>query len=341
VPGELDAELFCIVVSLTDDQGATWSSAPPVCDADADRPRVIASEPVTSEPAGYPSIVSVCYFHSSADGQSCMRSLDGGRSFQESGSIPPDGCDSGRGGALFGHMGTDVAGALYLARMSCRRPVVAISRDEGMTWREHPIGPAGWNGYGEMAVAVDDDGVIYGLWISDQRLPYIAASRDKGVTWSEPIGVAAPGVTEVNLPVLAAGAGGHLAIGGLVSMDAPAGIKPSLAVQCLTMPCRDANGYDAVSWHAMLTVTTDALAAEPHFVSAILNDPDVPVIRGACGPGRCKSAADFISLTLDGTRSPWLAFVACRDGRCPTSEMRGGWASAPGMLGSIGGLSLQ
>jgi len=90
---------------------------------------------------------------------------------------PYDGCDSGVSGALFGHLATDHTGALYLARMSCRRPVVAISRDEGATWDEHAIGPPGWNGYGETAVAVDEDGVVYGLWISNDRLPYLVFQR--------------------------------------------------------------------------------------------------------------------------------------------------------------------
>lgn len=177
LPGELDPDRFCVVVSFTDDQGLTWTSADPVCDADADRPRVITSVPVTSSPTGYPSLVHLCYFHSSADGQSCLRSLDGGRTFRPTGEIAPDGCDSGVSGALFGHLATDHTGALYLARMSCRRPVVAISRDEGATWDEHAIGPPGWNGYGETAVAVDEDGVVYGLWISNDRLPYLVFQR--------------------------------------------------------------------------------------------------------------------------------------------------------------------
>ena len=68
------------------------------------------------------------------------------------------------------------------------------------------IGPEGWNGYPELAVAVDDDGAIYGLWVSTDRLPYLATSVDGGSTWTPPVLVAAPGVTEVNLVVLEAGA---------------------------------------------------------------------------------------------------------------------------------------
>lgn len=341
LPGELDPDRFCIVVSFTDDQGATWTSANPVCDADADRPRVITSVPVTSNTTGYPSLVHLCYFHSSADGQSCLRSLDGGRTFRPSGKIAPDGCDSGVSGALFGHLATDDTGALYLARMSCRRPVVAISHDEGSTWDEHVIGPSGWNGYGEMAVAVDGDGVVYGLWISGERLPYLAASRDGGLTWTDPISVAAPGVTEANLPVIEAGAGGRVAIGALVSTDAPEGIKASLAVQCLRAPCRDALLYDTVTWHASLTVTSNALDRDPLFVSAILNDPGQPILRGECGPGRCKSNGDFIDLAIDAAGSPWLAFVACPGGECPQTTIRPGWGSAPGMLGTLDGVPLR
>jgi len=131
-------------------------------------------------------------------------------------------------------------------------------------------------------------------------------------------------VTEAALPVLEAGAGGRLAIGTLVSMDAPAGIKPSLAVECSRAPCRDAPGYDAVTWHSNLTVTTNALDPDPLFVSAILNEPGQPIIRGACGPGRCKSDGDFIDLVIDDAGAPWLAFVACPGGECPQTTVRAG-----------------
>ena len=252
-----------------------------MCTADADRPRLIASVPVTSE-TGDASLLTLCYGNARADGQACLRSVDGGLTFQPAGSIPPDGCPPGSAGPLFGHLAADARGTLYLGRISCRRPVIAISADEGVTWTEHVIGPEGWNGYPELAVAVDDDGAIYGLWVSTDRLPYLATSVDGGSTWTPPVLVAAPGVTEVNLVVLEAGAGGRVAIGALVSTDAPAGIKPPVAVECRQLgPCTDAVFYEDVTWHASLSLTTDALAQAPTFVSAILNDPASPIVR-AC-----------------------------------------------------------
>ena len=95
VPGELEPDQFCIVVSFTDDRGATWDTSAPVCDEDADRPRLIASSPVTSD-TGEASLISLCYVNARADGQTCLRSMDGGRTFEPSGSIPADGCDPAR-----------------------------------------------------------------------------------------------------------------------------------------------------------------------------------------------------------------------------------------------------
>ena len=256
------------------------------------------------------------------NGQTCLRSTDGGRTFEPSGLIPADKCDSGPAGPLFGHLATDDRGTLYLGRISCRRPVIAISLDEGASWTEHVIGPEGWNGYPEVAVTVDADGVVYGVWVSTDRLPYLVWSRDGGATWSDPVAVGAPGVTEENLVVVEAGAGGQLAIGALVSTDAPAGVKPPVAVECHDGPCTDALFYDDVTWHASLTMTADALAEAPLFVTAILNDPSEPIVRGACGPGRCKSNADFTDLTIDAQGKPWMAFVACPDGQCPAQADR-------------------
>ena len=228
-----------------------------------------------------------------------------------------------------------------ISAASCRRPVIAISADEGVTWTEHVIGPEGWNGYPELAVAVDDDGAIYGLWVSTDRLPYLATSVDGGSTWTPPVLVAAPGVTEVNLVVLEAGAGGRVAIGALVSTDAPAGIKPPVAVECRLGPCTDAVFYEDVTWHAEPVVDDRCPAQAPTFVSAILNDPASPIVRGACGPGRCKSNADFTDLVIDSAGQPWMAFVACPDGECPTRPTGGWWGSSTGMLGTVDGVSLR
>ena len=301
---------------------------------------VIASNPVTSE-TGEASLISLCYVNARADGQTCLRSVDGGATFKPSGSIPADGCDPGSAGPLFGHLATDERGTLYLGRISCRRPVIAISSDEGTSWTERVIGPEGWNGYPEVAVAIDADGVVYGVWVSTDRLPYLVWSSDGGTTWSDPIPVGAPGVTEANLVVVEAGASGHVAIGALVSIDAPAGVKPAVAVDCHDGPCTDAIFYEEVTWHASLTTTADAMDEAPLFVTAILNDPDEPIIRGACGPGRCKSNADFTDLTIDARGRPWMAFVACPDGVCPTRPTGGWWGSSAGMLGTIDGVSLR
>ena len=340
VPGELEPDQFCIVVSFTDDLGVSWDTSAPVCDADADRPRLIASSPVTSD-TGKASLISLCYVNARVNGQTCLRSTDGGRTFEPSGSIPADECDPGPAGPLFGHLATDDRGTLYLGRISCRRPVIAISLDEGVSWTEQVIGPEGWNGYPEVAVAVDADGVVYGVWVSTDRLPYLVWSRDGGATWSDPVAVGAPGVTEANLVVVEAGAGGQVAIGALVSTDAPAGVKPAVAVECRDGPCTDAIFYEDVTWHASLTMTADALAEAPLFVTAILNDPSEPIVRGACGPGRCKSNADFTDLTIDAQGKPWMAFVACPDGQCPTRPTGGWWGSSAGMLGTIDGVSLR
>ncbi len=339
VPGELEPDKFCIVVSFTDDRGANWDQSDPICSADADRPRLIASVPVTSE-TGDASLITLCYVNGRTDGQTCLRSLDGGATFRAAGLIPPDGCDPGPAGPLFGHLAADARGTLYLGRISCRRPVIAISIDEGTTWTEHVIGPEGWNGYPEVAVAVDDDGVIYGLWVAADRLPYLVASQDGGTTWAEPLRVSAPGIAEVNLVSMEGGAGGRLAIGAIVSTDAPTGPKSAVAVQCNEGPCTDAVFYENVTWHASLTVTVDASAPSPHFATAILNDPVAPIVRGSCGPGRCKSNADFTDLVIDAQGQPWMAFVACPDGVCPTRQTGGYWGSSNGMLGTIDGVPL-
>jgi hypothetical protein len=153
--------------------------------------------------------------------------------------------------------------------------------------------------------------------------------------------VAAPGVKEANIATLAVGAPGNVAIGYVGSLDAPGGEQDPATLPCLFQPCPDLNAWAHATWHAWLTVSENALDTAPRFTSAVVNDPSSPIVRGMCGPGRCKSVADFLDVAIDGDGRPLLAFVACPDGTCPTTAFRGAFASAPGVLGRLDGIDLR
>jgi hypothetical protein len=339
-PGETDPELFCSAISFSDDAGTTWVDSARRCTrTPEDRPRLITGRPVTSTTSGYPNVVYLCWQDADAGaGHVCAKSLDGGASFGERGGEAfPYRAECN---AAFGHAAVGADGSLWLVTAGCRHPSVAVSRDEGATWREIEAAPDDGNGDGEAGIAVDVDGRIYVVWVGADRLPRLVTSAD-GEVWSDPIVVAPPGVRETNIATIAVGGPGRIAIAYLGSTDAPGGLQPSAPEACSAAPCVDRIGWEGATWNAYLTVSMDAAGPAPTFVSAILNDPVEPILRGTCGPGRCKAEADFIDVAIAVDGAPWMAYVACPGGECRQSTMRGAWASGDGFVGTLDGADLN
>lgn len=331
VPGELDAAQFCTVIKFSDDVGGTWQDSARRCTATPeDRPRVITT----------PNLAYLCFQDDEARrGHLCAVSTNGGMSF-DAPTIEAFAFD-GRCNSSFGHPAVGPDGSIWLVTAGCQHVKVAVSRDEARSWQVFEPGGPATNGEGEAGVAVDRDGTIYVVWTAVDRLPRLVISTDAGATWGEPMNVAAPGVKEANIATLQVGGPGNVAIGYVGSLDAPGGGQDPGSIQCLFQPCPDLPGWSHATWHAWLTVTENALVEAPLFTSVVLNDPTEPIVRGNCGPGRCKSIVDFLDVAIDGAGRPMLAFVACPDGICPTTPLRGAWASAPGMVGLLEGIDLR
>jgi hypothetical protein len=341
VPGELDPALFCVVIKLSDDAGATWTDSDRRCAATPeDRPRIITARPVSSRTDGYPNLVYLCFQDDEAErGHLCARSIDGGLTFDAptAEAFPYD----ERCNSSFGHPAVGPDGSLWLVTAGCRTAQVAVSRDEAQSWQVFEVGGPETNGEGESGVAVDGDGVVYVVWTAVDRLPRLMISRDGGASWGAPVNVAAPGVKEANIATLEVGAAGKLAIGYVGSLDAPGGVQDPASTTCLFQPCPDLFAWSHATWHAWLTVTEKALDEAPLFTSVVLNDPTEPIVRGNCGPGRCKSIVDFLDVAIDAAGRPLLAFAACPGGICPSTSLRGAWASAPGVVGMLEGIDLR
>ncbi len=341
VPGELDATQFCVVTKISDDAGATWQDSARRCaDTPEDRPRVITARPVSSKTDSYPNLAYLCFQDDEARrGHLCAVSTNGGLSFDSP--IVEAFAFDGRCNSSFGHPAVGPDGSLWLVTAGCQHVKVAVSRDEAKSWQVlEPGGPA-TNGEGEAGVAVDRDGTVYVVWTASDRLPRLVISKDAGATWGEPMNIAAPGIKEANIATLQVGGPGNVAIGYVGSLDAPGGEQDPGSSVCQFQPCPDLPGWANATWHAWLTVTENALDDAPLFTSAVLNAPTSPIVRGNCGPGRCKSIVDFLDVAIDGAGRPMLAFVACPDGFCPTTPLRGAWAAAPGMVGLLEGIDLR
>ena len=202
----------------------------------------------------------------------------------------------------------DTKGTVYLPKESCLQPWLGISEDEGRTWRNVKVSPkSAGDALLDPSVDVDAKGNIYYTWVGGDRRIYLAVSKDGGDTWTKAMDIRSPGVREVDLPSIDVSKPGHVAISYLGSENSP--WKPNCK-NCTT------DKYAKTTWNGYVTVTKNALAKKPLFLSTSVNSKADPFFRRRCGPGRCQNAFDFVDVVIanDGTvYTPWVdgCYGAC------------------------------
>lgn len=306
----IDLTVACSYLSFSDDNGDSWTTNPIACGRPVnDHHTLFAGPPATSSPIGYPHVVYYCW--NDVATSSCSKSTDGGITWAPTGRPPFAGLDETADlcGGLHGHGVVGKDGTVYLPREYCGRPMVAISKDEGLSWTIVQTAKirALENALLDPSVAVDDKGNIYYVFIGEaDRLPYLTYSRNSGKSWSKPLMIGAPGLKEANLATLDAGAPGKVAVAymGSTNVKIKKGGKDE----------RDERRYETSTWNAYLAASTDVFAKDPVFVTGQVNKSSDPVKRRACGPGRCGRVFDFIDVIVAPDGTPWAAFVdACTE----------------------------
>jgi hypothetical protein len=340
------------VMTLSDDDGKSWSTAAPI-PMDFDHPQIFTGPPTASMKklmGGYPNVVYLVV----AGGGTCgsekfcgahlSKSLDGGLTWGPAVRLtyPPEckfpGHQPVGAYGLNGVVGRD--GTIYVPFTPCERPYVAISHDEGQTFELSLVSNTETIGWGELGLGMDKQGNLYTTWTDDAyRLPYLAISRDNGIHWSTPLMIAAPGVTEAAEPGLVVGATGQVAVTYYGSKNSPgvpfpptcttgaSGTPPS--VYTFEQPSLGCPAYISETWSTYVTESFNALAEQPLFWSATLNDPSQPTWYGMtptavpipgqpfpigsdaeaefAGPGG-GGHVDYYGTTIAPDGTPWVGF---------------------------------
>ncbi len=333
-----DLLMPCRLTSFSDDGGSTWTSSIGACDQ-ADHQTIFAGPPTISEPTGFPNVVYDCAINGGVAGESatttsCDKSVDGGLTFVPTGGIPYSTADapsdgigtraiSGLCDGATGHGFAGDDGTVYLPRGWCGQPWLAMSNDEGLTWSRVRVAENGMRRFSngspdhEASVVADAEGNVYYLWVAENRLPYLAISRDHGAHFETPMMIGPPGLDEAALPAMAIGASGKIAMTYMGTTTSPGPPYPSVATCRPAAGCGPPTSYDNVKWNNYITQTTDALAADPLFLSASLNDPADPLVRGHCATQgvRCGAEYDFIDVQIAPDGTAWSVFIdACPQG---------------------------
>ncbi|MEC8874966.1 MAG: sialidase family protein [Candidatus Thermoplasmatota archaeon] len=288
--------LAVINVEYSDNDGDTWSTPYPTHGyAVPQDHQSIASMPHSNAISGEVVHVYCINTGSAAAGPQCSRSLDGGLTWDAQRPGYPVGTSQCSG--LHAHLAGGHDGTIYRGNPSCDGPAVYRSVDGGSTWTEHTITseigmhPALQHAH-EVATAVDDEGNLYATWIADDYMIWYSYSRDQGDSWSDPMMIAAPGVTETGFPTIFAGSEGRVVIGYIGEVN---------DVQT--------NATNS-GWSGYMAIMTDAFAEYPLITSVAVNHPDDPLdITSDCGARRCGGFGDFIDVELDDEGRPWIALA--------------------------------
>ena len=358
------ADLYgaCSYLNYSDDKGETWTANPIACGMPGNDHQTIAAGPppdgMTTD--GYPNVVYYCV--NQVVDSTCARSTDGGDSFVPTlqpafFSFDPEA--GGLCGGLHGHIIVDRDGRLFVPKGHCNQPWIGISEDGGDSWERVRISEdISMQGI-QASVAADDAGNLYYVWWdNEEALPWLSHSTDHGKTWSTPLMIGPPGIKDVNWPTIDAGSKGRIAItfpGTTQVAPEPPEADPTDPFDLLLGPVTQ----DFRPWNYYVVVSTNALAADPLFLSATANPLSDPIHRGPCnGPGtsRCAGMFDFLDVDIAPNGEVWAAAVdTCLSGKnadgidCvkkkgPSDETDTS-AGATGMLGvatrQVGGPTLR
>lgn len=295
--------LVCSILSWSDDRGDTWTTNPRGCGNTPawDHQSMTATNSQGTPTLGYSKILVQCI--NGNTGSECARSLDGGLTWAATTpAFPSLDC-----GGLHGHPVAHPDGTVYLPKMDCGRPSLAISDDDGLTWTQHVVSETPGHPWPDPAMAVDADGNVYYAWIGETGALLLSVSADAGASWSEPVVASPPGLT-THIPALAAGDAGRIVLAYPGTPDLPKGYASTKEEQ------------EGARWHGYLTIAQDALAPNPTFVTVRATPAEDPLVRGACGPERCPGMVDFIDVVVAPDGRPYASFVDACDDACAAAE---------------------
>ena len=328
---DIDLTLAGSYLSYSDDQGKTWTRGAAISVFGANDHQTLFAGPA---PLGLPTLdpkfpKAVYYCVNQIDGSFCSRSLDGGKTFQNTGApaFPPADPQAQNGvpfcGGLHGHGIVDSGGRVFLPRGFCGAPEIAVSTDGGTSWQQRKVISEGTDigiSGQQSSVAADPQGNLYYVWYDDvHKLPYLVTSRDHGQTWTKPRMIAPPGVQAVDFPTIDVGTAGRIAITfpGTLSKDDNDVTRP---------------------WFSYVVESVDALSANPTFLSVVANPGGLadPVHRGDCD-GRCGRMYDFLDVVVapDPTGTVWVtATDTCTKAAFCSTRRVAGFSAASGEHGA-------
>lgn len=313
--------LACSSYIASDDDGATWTEIPAAsCGLPVVDHQKVASGPA---PAGsvfpttplYPNLVTYCYNKLTAT--QCAVSIDGGIRFIHdaivgmSNAVPSVDTTVTNCGGLNGHQHHARDGTIYVPfGFNCGQAFVGVSTDGGFSYQVTSLGIGNIGLDPEVTSTPDGTAYFFTKSPVDGKV-HVLRSKDRFATVEGPFLVSPPGVETTAFLGMTAGSDGRLAFGYLGTSD-PAIIED------------DVN--ETSVWNAYVTMTLDADAEQPTFVTVQVNQEGDPVQRGSicqlrgCVDGN-RNLLDFVDLHAGPDGRFYFAFAdGCTSEKCLAPE---------------------
>ncbi len=300
-----DLTLACSNLAISDNEGTSFTDNPAACSFPVnDHQSITTGKPKVLTTIGYPNVVYFCGINMIA-ATTCSRSLDGGRTFVAGGPAYPGADPTSNNvvcGGLSGHTQTGPDGTVYVPRVFCDTPNVAISTDDGTTFQRVVVSKVKSQPFDhESGIALDGRGNAYYTYVAFDRLPRLVISRDSGRTWGKPLIINPPEVAQANLPAIAVSGPGQVTVSFYGSANRC----------CYQLDPKDPGNRenDQARWSTYVVTTSNALAASPTFYGVTVDPRTDPSVKRACGPGRCGNALDFLGVVIDNRHEVWSSSV--------------------------------
>lgn len=306
----------CFEMIWSDDDGDSWFQRDLACmipDVDHQKVMTAPAGPDLNPqavrldaPGNYPNVLYTCY--NAALGTQCFASFDGGYTYTQETVALSD--EEGPCHGVNGHPAATADGIVAVAAGWNCGPVVAHTRDSGLTWTAY-LGPQEF-GVGasiDPDLTFTSDGNMYLFYRDEDHMARLARSPDFGATWDEVWNITAPGLTSTRFHVMSSGADGRLAMAYL-GTEFSRGHQWEFEGEVQTWDGAPTEAPPNATWHLYIVTAEEADTDTPRFTSYQVTPDDDPVQVGCTwegggggGPRSCRNMLDFIDSAMhpDGT----------------------------------------